>query len=160
MKNAMDFGLSVVTSAARKHRPRLHIAVGQGQGRARSRAQQLDPQPDKIERANPFQHREQRGRGQNQRTQTGQRQAHRDEIAQSDTAGRRDGNPLTLAERIGQHQKDGGAGDQQQGGRCRDEGQPEIKTHMRLSYWVSCPRKHTTRNRVQLFDNLRIARFG
>jgi hypothetical protein len=115
-KNAMDFGFSAVTTAAC---PKVLRAVTRsvsgrvGLGLAR-RQEQRDAQIDEVDRPDPLQPGEGRGRSQDQRAQPQKRRGHRDQVPHRHTRRRRHRHAPPLADRVGQDQQDRGPRDQQQ----------------------------------------------
>ena len=119
-------GSRVAEDVARGDRGRLGRGERPG---AAGAAEKLHPEPDEIDGAAPFEQSEECGGGEHQRPEPRERGGHRDEIAEGDARRGRHRHAAALAQRIAQHQEHGRAGDEQERGRCRNEGKPELKIH-------------------------------
>ncbi|MNL63161.1 hypothetical protein D3C87_1872590 [compost metagenome] len=92
-------------------------------------AEELDAEPDEIGRADPFQRGEDHGRGGEQRAHAEHGERHRREVPERDADRGREGGAPALAERIGDDEQDGRAGDHQQHGGRGGEGGPSFEGH-------------------------------
>ena len=115
-------------------RRRHHVGAGAAL-ECTAGAPQFDAQPDEIGRADPLQCGEESCRSGKEGAQPQHRERHGGEVAQRHANRHRQRRAPALAQRIGHDQQHGRARNDEQDGRCRDEGGPEGEGHQRVKPW-------------------------